>query len=1046
MADKIIQRPSGSLETKLSASCDSDILQTERADFMSGVRKGFKRLGGSISTRQRTLQSIPSTERSNSYLDAPLTANPDRPAATVKKGHARSTSDLGKPLPATPVSPTIDELLRESSSPSQSSPPASASTSNSTQISTPASTSNSTPASIDSNTPLNGSRTNTMDSSTSAISHTSIAPKLSGNFNDSSRSDGDDDRKDDAILSKNVQPSSTAPSPSQKPRSSGINSGISTTPGASSQHLSGLMCNVHRTTGREPPPLVGATTTILGDKLYVFGGRVLSRTRPVLTSDLYELDLIHRHWLRLSVTGDIPPPRYFHSFCALGDTKLVCFGGMSPAPSQGQAQAVTVSMNPDAQPEVVVMSDIYIFDTSTRKWTFIPTQEAPQGRYAHCTTILPSSANFSSGVPEISSINSQSPAYLGAVLNAVSQGVQLDGTGGAEMVVVGGQDSTNHYIEQISVFNFRSLRWTSTQILMKSCGAYRSVVVPLSSKVLSCLGKSSPLTPKSDVTSVGGGTSSDAKESGSSMLIYSNYNFLDVKLELQIRSPEGILIEKQMHGNFSPPGLRFPNGGVIGTNFVVSGTYLTSSKQEYALWALDLHTLTWSRIDAGGSVFSQGSWNRGVLWSRRNTFVILGNRKRSLVEDYNHRRINFTNVCMVELEAFGFYENPRKVSPMSSFISASSPLSSSTIKQALMSGWTPGGYSLSAAAEELGNLALGMKQLADMEIICVNGDRIPVNSRIIAKRWGPYFVKLLQEGTAITSDASDAATLRPPDPMLRSGHRDSNITITPSPDNPINASHSLTSIGNPSNTSTGLVEISTIVNPPEVTSLPPVSRPRILFLPHTQLTVQALLHFLYTAALPPSTSPLCTPQILCSLLQIARPYQVDGLLEAVVERLHSILDSRNAAAVFNASAMAAGGCDTLSFIENYYSDNRANSFLSDEDGSYSKAPVPIEITPPRLTINTSIDGIRQNLYDDEPISATESLGSDISSSDRSTSDGGINKKPNIWNGGISSVIGLQKRGLRGLMEGRRLRERGASSSAGLKDGHGKFRIGLTNSG
>ncbi|NKB16780.1 MAG: hypothetical protein HC774_07875 [Sphingomonadales bacterium] len=45
---------------------------------------------------------------------------------------------------------------------------------------------------------------------------------------------------------------------------------------------------------------------------------------------------------------------------------------------------------------------------------------------------------------------------------------------------------------------------------------------------------------------------------------------------------------------------------------------------------------------------------QGVLWNRRNTFVILGNRKRSLVDDYNHRRINFSNVCMVELEAFGF--------------------------------------------------------------------------------------------------------------------------------------------------------------------------------------------------------------------------------------------------------------------------------------------------------------------------------------------------------------------------------------------------------
>ena len=40
---------------------------------------------------------------------------------------------------------------------------------------------------------------------------------------------------------------------------------------------------------------------------------------------------------------------------------------------------------------------------------------------------------------------------------------------------------------------------------------------------------------------------------------------------------------------------------------------------------------------------------------------------------------------------------------------------------------------------------------------------------------------------------------------------------------------------------------------------------------------------------------------------MARPYQIDGLLEATVERLHEVLDGRNSAAVFNAAAMAAGG-------------------------------------------------------------------------------------------------------------------------------------------
>lgn len=35
----------------------------------------------------------------------------------------------------------------------------------------------------------------------------------------------------------------------------------------------------------------------------------------------------------------------------------------------------------------------------------------------------------------------------------------------------------------------------------------------------------------------------------------------------------------------------------------------------------------------------------------------------------------------------------------------------------------------------------------------------------------------------------------------------------------------------------------------------------------------------------------------------------------------------------------------------------------------------------------------------------------------------------LWSGEVSSVVGLQKRGLRGLMEGRRMRERGRSAGA-----------------
>ena len=722
-------------------------------------------------------------------------------------------------------------------------------------------------------------------------------------------------------------------------------------PPENSDHLSGLVCNVHRTTGRQPPPLVGATTTVLGDHLYVLGGRKLSRSRPQLTATLYQLDLIRRHWSRLSVRGDVPPPRYFHSTCPLGDHTLVCYGGMSPAPPQPDAP-------PKAVPEVIVMSDVHLFHIPSRTWSRLDVSDAPQGRYAHCAAVLPSSAVAASHPP--SSPHSSSPGH------------HPDGAGGAEMVVVGGQDSENQYIEQVSVFNLRSRRWTATTHIGRSCGAYRSVVTPLTTMPASYLGAPDDEPhhhlEDEDEDDING----DAPPpSGAALLIYSNYNFLDVKLELQVRRPDGSLVEKQMQSAVSPPGLRFPNGGVIANHLVVSGTFLTSSKQEYALWALDLRTLTWGRIEGGGGVFSQGSWNRGVLWARRNAFVVLGDRSRQLVDDYNNRRCNFANICLLDLESFGLYDNPRRVAPTAAYHSVSAP-EVPTTDLALTAG-----RPMALAAGQLSVMPGKMREWADMDFLAVDGTRIPVNSRLVARRWGPYFLRLLNDarpkssssasspdstaphanGFADTDADADTATLRPTGagPSTAMPSRASCATITPS----LTSSNATTLTANSHHAT--LANNNDSHHHPSASSHPPTPphlRPRLLYLPHTALTLRLLRHYLYTSHLP--AAPL---QALCSLLQLARPYRLDGLLEAVVARLHDTLDGRNAATAFNAAAMAAGGGDGVGWAGDGWSGVRAHR-ADDEDTDWE-----------------------------------------------------------VWDGDMSAVVGLQKRGLRGMMEWRKMRER-----------------------
>jgi len=154
----------------------------------------------------------------------------------------------------------------------------------------------------------------------------------------------------------------------------GITNRIGSSPAASD-----LPCTVFRTTGDEPPALLGASTTILGDKLYVFGGRLSSQRNQGFLNDMYGLDLLKRHWTKLGTHGDIPSPRFYHSVSALGDSKLVCYGGLGPAPS---------TMDPSHwstyERGFTVTSDVSIFDIHNQKWTALPTINELKGRYAHC--------------------------------------------------------------------------------------------------------------------------------------------------------------------------------------------------------------------------------------------------------------------------------------------------------------------------------------------------------------------------------------------------------------------------------------------------------------------------------------------------------------------------------------------------------------------------------------------------------------------------------------------------------------------------------------
>ncbi|KAG0339713.1 hypothetical protein BG000_001514 [Podila horticola] len=623
------------------------------------------------------------------------------------------------------------------------------------------------------------------------------------------------------------------------------------------QSISDLTTTSRITTGDIPPPLVGATMTIVDDKMYLFGGRLI-QTRQ-MTNALYILHLTEFRWENVTdVVNVVPtkpsigdpgaedemevsaPPaeRYFHSANAYKNS-IVYFGGMGPSSTNASA---------DGQ-DLIVFDDIKVLDLELLQWrqVRIPTSaHSPKPRYAHLSSIS-----------------------------------------GSKLVVVGGQDIANQYIEEINVLDLDSWQWISSMPFEKHCGSYRSIAVsgsgqgstipqigsevdqassgqlsPTSSdgfptsylrKASSnsslhytpslrksssnlALKKGGPMSRLSGSSSTFG--SSPPSENNRSSIyrlshlmaptpvqqqehpiyLYSNFNFTDVKRELQVLNPPQFSTQdhsQSMSGSILPPGLRFPTGAIAGQHLLLSGTYLTNAQQTFSIWSLNLSSLVWTRIDTG-TVFNSGSWNRGLLMEDSNAYLVFGNKSRNLADDYQNRQTNFEHVSIVDLEAFGIYQQPPTT--------------------------------MTQTAQELGLGLLNDPAMADFEILTNDNQRIPVNSAILSARW-PYFGALLREQEE--QDANDAAL-------------------------------GVTSEGSDYD--------------------PTLFSKRTLTLPEPYTVVLAFLQYLYTDHLV--TAQQHHSQVLSQLLLLADMYGLDRLRDLATHALHQMLNMSTAAMVYETAALS----------------------------------------------------------------------------------------------------------------------------------------------
>ncbi|KAG2225832.1 hypothetical protein INT45_007076 [Circinella minor] len=570
------------------------------------------------------------------------------------------------------------------------------------------------------------------------------------------------------------------------------------------QSISGIITQVHNTNGETPPPLVGASMTVVGDRVFVFAGRLVTSRK--MTNYMYVLDLNTLQWTRHIPPPDSakpPKPRYFHS-ADVYNNSIVVFGGM------GYSRISTDGL--------CVLDDISVFDVETMTWkrpTVEPSLFAPRPRYAHLSAIVED-----------------------------------------KLVVIGGQDMNNGYLGEINVLDLKTWEWVHAKTFDKHVGAYRSIAItaPPKTRLPIMLREgmngggtvdNSPQVSAIDdnnTNNAAGGTTS--VDTPSPIYLYTNYNFADVKRELQlIFTPSGASsavedCSNYMSGSAMPPGLRFPTGHTLGHHLVLAGTYLSPQSQSFTIWALDLGTLTWSRIETG-SVFTQGSWNRGVLHETTNRFVVFGHRGRNLLDDYNHRQVNFDHIAMVDMEAFGVYNLPKAT--------------------------------CSTLAQEMGLSLLNEPAVSDFRIITIENQSIPVNSAVLSQRW-PYFEQLMKENrTTVTTRK----------PVIE---KKDELVVTDGP-------------GDEDALATPLTP-----QQQQQDQKQQVLKAHSMSFPYPHPVVIALLQFIYTDNL--LTAQQYQPHILSQLLLLADMYELPRLRGLATHALHQMLNMSTAPLIFETAALS----------------------------------------------------------------------------------------------------------------------------------------------
>ncbi|KAK6123931.1 hypothetical protein DH2020_042328 [Rehmannia glutinosa] len=169
------------------------------------------------------------------------------------------------------------------------------------------------------------------------------------------------------------------------------------------------------------PPRHRHTAVVVGSKIYVFGGIY----NDSILSSLYVLDTETSEWSEIKSHGDQPGPRHSHSMDTK-ESKLYLFGGYNGEKALG---------------------DLYSFDIQTGLWSKVKTNgQSPNARFSHLMFIYSNYIGILGGCPvsehqKLYLLDLQSESWKNIAVKSIEEGLFVRSTinvVGDDLIIIGG--------------------------------------------------------------------------------------------------------------------------------------------------------------------------------------------------------------------------------------------------------------------------------------------------------------------------------------------------------------------------------------------------------------------------------------------------------------------------------------------------------------------------------------------------------------------------------------------------------------------------------